>query len=651
MSTTGRSFVKTLRHYLDSNQQTLLSRNDKHPSDASRVSSKMLPISQASPWISPYLSLLALSSAQTTLEATPYMPAASCLALDIHYLYFLCVQFEHLGLDIFQSQLGNVPQAGFVADHVDDDTGKAASLLSVNSVASAMSSMSLGSGWRFWKQQANSAQSTNSAKDDLMHIYQFFSRISALRLHARVYMDVGNGSPRSGQRTILGYEEPIPKDGSVSLSMALFKQLQFLELDRVHPREIADWKTLLSRVISLVMKRSGIETLDEILCLADDWCDDPADAFSKLQMLSLQDNNLTTIDASASLGRLQAITHLNLSSNLLNDVPAALSTLFNLRSLNLANNMISSTVGINTVLGNIQELILCRNRLTKLVGIDRLWALERLDVRGNRLDDVLEVNRLLPLPNLDEIWVSENPFALNDTSFRVDIFSSFSQHDRALKLDGSGPTFAEKLKIQNKRANASQQDNSVTPLAIAPAVVPDSPSPSSVGDFNDPNDSPQVPFGSNQPANDSNDTRQSKMGRAKAKKSKRVVKLQHVDFDQPSVMSTSMESESQAGHVHRYTELQSATQHTSPLASYNHQRERNKTNKDASTSTLNTNSSSTCPSAAASSHTVISSSPSDAIHTENENGFRRRIEHIRQEAGTGWLRVLQEMNDKQQSSQ
>ncbi|ORX51190.1 hypothetical protein DM01DRAFT_1347023 [Hesseltinella vesiculosa] len=522
----------------------------------------------------------------------------------------------------------------FLENGADDDTGKAPSILSVDSVTSAISSLSLGSGWNFWKQQSNTpSASETSIKDDVLHIFRFLTQIPTLRLYAREQIHTDNGiSQRSGYRGIRGFEGPLAKDGSIRLSLAHFKKLAYLELDRIHPKQITNWEVFAPRLISLVVKRAEIEDVTEILRISDLH----PSSFSTLLMLSLQDNNLTTVEPT-SLLQLQSITHLNLSCNLLIDVPHSLSLLYNLQSLNLSHNMISSTSGINTVLGNIQELVLTSNRLTKLVGIDRLWALERLDIRNNRVEDAMEISRLLALPNLEELWVVGNPFTaahvrpyspialvnspplllpLPQTAHRIDIFSRFLQHDRPIRLDGYGPSFAEKLRIHSFIDNSSQKNQSSTP--VAHPVHDPSPLRGSEPNVDNHLDShcPESHMGTDSP--------ELKLSKTRSRKHKRMVRLRR-DTLEPSRMDSE-----QPAHVHRYAELQKSFQ-ASPPASFI--TEMNKSELSAK---------SNLPS---SSELVAESS---GVVPPAGDGFRQRIELMRQEAGTGWLRVLKEMNDKRQ---
>lgn len=168
----------------------------------------------------------------------------------------------------------------------------------------------------------------------------------------------------------------------------------------------------------------------------------PPQKWRLLRHLSLSDNALTFFPATP-LASLTSLTHLDLSSNLLVSVPPGLSALYNLVSLNLADNMIDSVLGIYAILGQVLTINLSSNRLDSLCGLERLVALERIDLRNNRVEDPDEVGRLAVLPNIAEVFVAGNPMAIVDEQYRVRCFEHFAQEGKSVLLDGSGPSFLE----------------------------------------------------------------------------------------------------------------------------------------------------------------------------------------------------------------
>lgn len=418
---TGRAYIQTLRHYLDANASKFFA--------TTKGTSNKLPValyqkrdsaySSPSSSFFPYMSLLAVTGTAVVtppLEETPYMPPDHhLLSLDLHHLYFLYVHFDYLGLVIDASTLGDIPPEGLILQdntyNDDGDDGDSDRAPSIRSVSSAMSTLSLGSGWQFWKKRSSKEEEEHqSVQENLIHVYQCLAKIQALKLHMHVMIDHATGIPRSGARVIQGYEIPlfnIPSPCLRLLSLSPFQSLSSLELDRVHPRWIADWPTLGMKLTHLVIRDAGIDHTDQV---------SSSFSYPRLLRLSLPKNHLTDV---GSLHSMKTLTHLNLTNNLLIEIPSALSCLCNLTSLDLSHNMITSTLGIHTVIGNLHALNLRGNRLVALVGVERLWAVEQLDVAENQLADRMEVSRLTDLPNLEDLWVADNPFTVSSVKKKI----------------------------------------------------------------------------------------------------------------------------------------------------------------------------------------------------------------------------------------
>ncbi|KAG0346161.1 hypothetical protein BGZ54_005307, partial [Gamsiella multidivaricata] len=129
-----------------------------------------------------------------------------------------------------------------------------------------------------------------------------------------------------------------------------------------------------------------------------------------LRHLSVSDNALPALQNNDTFSHSQAIVTLDLSHNLLISPPPGLIHLHNLHDLNLSYNMLSSVHTIYQILGNIAVLDLRGNRLESLCGLERLWNLEKVDVRENHLKEAAEIGRLAALPGIREIWADMNPF-------------------------------------------------------------------------------------------------------------------------------------------------------------------------------------------------------------------------------------------------
>lgn len=177
----------------------------------------------------------------------------------------------------------------------------------------------------------------------------------------------------------------------------------------------------------------------------------PASKWRFLKHLSLADNGLTSISA-ASLAPLANTLHsFDLSSNLFVQIPDCLASLTALRALNLANCMIDSLHSLTrNPLPAITALNLRANRLTSIAGIERLYPLERLDLRDNRLSDPTELARLTGIPEIRELWVAGNPFTKTHSNYRVTIFNLFRKapgFTEDIIIDGYGPGYSERRQL------------------------------------------------------------------------------------------------------------------------------------------------------------------------------------------------------------
>ncbi|GAB7357688.1 hypothetical protein MBLNU459_g0359t1 [Dothideomycetes sp. NU459] len=183
-----------------------------------------------------------------------------------------------------------------------------------------------------------------------------------------------------------------------------------------------------------------------------------------------------------SLAPLAATLHsLDLSSNLLTEIPDSLASLMNLRALNLSNCMIDSLHSlVRNPLPAITTLNLRSNRLASLAGVERLFSLERIDVRDNRLTDPTELARLTRMPDLQDVYVVKNPFVKTHSNHRVAIFNLFRSvpgYSEDIKIDNTGPSYSERRQLVD-RVPESVIPNSKTPPAEEDPrpVVPATPS-------------------------------------------------------------------------------------------------------------------------------------------------------------------------------
>ncbi|KAK0646161.1 hypothetical protein B0T16DRAFT_154976 [Cercophora newfieldiana] len=182
----------------------------------------------------------------------------------------------------------------------------------------------------------------------------------------------------------------------------------------------------------------------------------PASKWRFLKHLSLADNSLTSIPASSLAPLSNTLHSLDLSSNLFTQVPDSLAGLTALRALNLASCMIDSLHSLTrNPLPAITALNLRGNRLQSIAGIEKLYPLERLDLRDNRLTDPTELARLTGIPEIREIYVEGNPFTRTHRDYRVTIFNLFRRtpgYTEDITIDATGPTYSEKRYLVDREA-------------------------------------------------------------------------------------------------------------------------------------------------------------------------------------------------------
>lgn len=103
----------------------------------------------------------------------------------------------------------------------------------------------------------------------------------------------------------------------------------------------------------------------------------------------------------------------------------------------------------------ITALNLRGNRLQSIAGIEKLYPLERLDLRDNRLTDPTELARLTGIPEIREIYVEGNPFTRTHREYRITIFNLFRRtpgYTEDITIDATGPTYSEKRFLVEREA-------------------------------------------------------------------------------------------------------------------------------------------------------------------------------------------------------
>lgn len=177
----------------------------------------------------------------------------------------------------------------------------------------------------------------------------------------------------------------------------------------------------------------------------------PASKWRFLRHLSLCDNGLTFITAHSLAPLASTLLSLDLSSNLLTEIPDSLASLTNLRALNLSNCMIESLHSlVRNPLPAITTLNLRSNRLSSLAGIERLFCLEKVDLRDNRLTDPTELARLTRMPEMRNVFMIKNPFVKTHSNYRVTVFNLFRStpgYSEDIIIDSTGPSYGERRQL------------------------------------------------------------------------------------------------------------------------------------------------------------------------------------------------------------
>ncbi|CAG8557924.1 2609_t:CDS:2 [Paraglomus brasilianum] len=474
---TGEQYIRTIAHYIRANDRRLTSH---------QVSSQLSghKRSDSGSGVFSIQHLWSISAALTgTSSPTPSsspIPKTPLVALDPHHMYYLLTRFSELGLDVgaFEPDSELIIRQGGGLEMSADDNTDAASIGSVNSigsVSSAMSSLSLLSGWNGWSTAAQQAEQ-GPIEAEIKYIFKAFSKIVGIKVGP------------FNQRRIDGSEN-WPK-GSM-LSFSPFKSLCHLEIYDMPVKNFDGWDIIQERLESLTVQRGSIDDIVDLFADAvvnsakrrkaieakrkqlkanihlnnaidvdsppatqeqdaGEVADDslpvlPDNAWSRLESINLSDNSLTFFSAEPIM-YISNCTHLDLSRNLLIAIPSTLAQLIHLKCLNVSYNMIENLTGIYQILGNVSRLDLRENRVNNLCGLERLYELEFVDLRDNYLTDWEEIKRMTDLSGIKEINVEGNPFTKLQ-NYRVNIFSAYREHDIDIILDGSAPTFNERQKI------------------------------------------------------------------------------------------------------------------------------------------------------------------------------------------------------------
>lgn len=352
------------------------------------------------------------------------------LRIDLHHLYYLLLRCEGLGLPVgpLDEEIG--PHRAKLSHIVPAEPSlpRSTTLDDVRSLFSFQSTAS------FW----------GAAPEDpdapFRQLFRALMRVRALELRA----------PATSR--IAGCED-MPGDNATPLHA--FRALAHLDTVAVDPAAILGWDRLCIQLQALSCRYMQLEDITDLFIglVRRDWAGSgtggerelPSAAWHALRYVCLANNELTFVPDTA-LSPLHALTHLDLSSNLLNAVPPALAELPSLRVLSVADNMIDSVLGIYALIPHVRRLSLRGNRLESICGLERLGALEQVDLRHNYIADPGEIGRLAQIRTIASVWVTPNPLS-EDMRARAACLAYFAPDHPDLALDGRKASWIERRRM------------------------------------------------------------------------------------------------------------------------------------------------------------------------------------------------------------
>ncbi|KAJ1668303.1 hypothetical protein EV178_000649 [Coemansia sp. RSA 1646] len=261
-------------------------------------------------------------------------------------------------------------------------------------------------------------------------------------------------------------EEVAESDAQAVLTW--FPRLEYLDIQSIPHAALRFWEAWMpDRLTCLKVEYAGL-ALDKVLGLRDAG---GQQLWSHLVLLDLSRNpgiDLTPLSTMLP-NLLPNVSRMSLAYCELESVPSSLVNLYSLSWLDLRGNAITSVTDISLKLGSIVRLDLSDNRIDDVSGLRRLWALEALDISDNRLDSWAAILVLRNMPSLSSLDIRGNPFTQEDCQkCRPQIFSAFDHRDIPLVLDGHGPTRQERREMARIPRVATGHHVSAT--ATAPGV-------------------------------------------------------------------------------------------------------------------------------------------------------------------------------------
>ena len=382
----------------------------------------------------------------------------------------------------------------------------------------------------------------------------------------------------------------------------------------------------------------------------------PASKWRFLRHLSLADNSLTSLTGAGLAPLANTLQSLDLSSNLFAEIPECLATLTSLRALNLANCMIESLHSLaRNPLPAISALNLRANRLASIAGIERLFSLERLDMRENKIADPMEMARLTGLPDIWEIYLLGNPLTRLHGNYRLTVFNLFraaSGYTEDISIDSSGPGYSERKQLRERTSEATAKPiASPIPCVFEPSKIQDSVSTV-------PNYVTSRVITSNRPIPQATQSEMVVGANRRKKPSKRRIvdlaveegprgKLKRLSIegspDCPTTVTPDLSNSNTSSIVQQHPEVQqpadipSIVGHIPPSGS------------QPISSVIELPNSTTTPPPTPPSHVMLDSQEAvlaDELEnlklTGNAEAYRQKVEAVKEQFGNSWLRIISE---------
>ncbi|KAG6849453.1 hypothetical protein H0H93_008296 [Arthromyces matolae] len=350
------------------------------------------------------------------------------LSLDVHRLFYILIRMEALGLDVgtLDVQVDNPSRPmSYINIFTDSDKSDTLSLASFRSSLSAVSGLSLGAGW--W-----SRPDPPRVEAELKYLYSCFTKIPALSVNApsrKVIAELFNEAPNRN-----------------ALPLDTFKNLQRLECVDIDPRTLLGWDRLAEGLVSLTIKKSGLEDIADLLigAIVDDHARRAGSISRKRQRripsARAQDQSFFSTqlpesvpedadaeekaltDSEESQSRRQdsgtsspqpllelssnkwgLLKSLSLTDNSLAFFPSSvLPYLTSLTHLDLSSNLLVSVPSNLGALYNLVFLNLSDNMIDSVLGIYlNLGQVLTLNVAHNRLESICGLERLTGLERID----------------------------------------------------------------------------------------------------------------------------------------------------------------------------------------------------------------------------------------------------------